>query len=267
MGEKTKTQNDVVQKNKPSAREVLIVEDLKKKYPGGEDALAGVSISVHEEEFVGLIGLSGAGKSTLLRCINRLVEPDDGRVYLDGIEITGLDKKGLKKARRDMGMIFQEFNLVERLTVLQNILTGRLGYVGMGASIFRKFPKKDIERAEELAEVVGMSKYLYKRADKLSGGQRQRVGIARALIQNPKILLVDEPTSSLDPAIGHDVMDEFRRTTKKLGVPTLVSIHDVNLALEYADTIVAMRDGKTIFEGDAKDVTKEKLNEIYQYEI
>ncbi len=246
---------------------VLVVKNIKKTYPSGEMALKGVSLEVYEEEFVALIGLSGAGKSTLLRCINRLVEPDSGEVYLDGVEITSLDKKSLRKARRDMGMIFQEFNLVERLTVLQNILTGRLGYIGFWRSLFRKFPKKDIQRAIELSELVGMKPYLYKRADKLSGGQRQRVGIARALIQNPKFLLVDEPTSSLDPAIGHDVMDEFHRTAKILGVPVLVSIHDVNLALEYADRIIAMRDGKIIFDGLAKDVTREKLSEIYQYEI
>jgi len=254
-------------KNRNGKNAILIVENLKKTYPSGEPALKGVSLEVYEEEFVALIGLSGAGKSTLLRCINRLVEPDSGKVYLDGVELTSLDKKRLREARRNMGMIFQEFNLVERLTVLQNILTGRLGYIGFWRSLFRKFPRKDIERAVELADLVGMKPYIYKRADKLSGGQRQRVGIARALIQEPKFLLVDEPTSSLDPAIGHDVMDEFHKTAKTLGVPVLVSIHDVNLALEYADRIIAMRNGEKIFEGDAKGVTREKLSEIYQYEI
>ena len=246
---------------------ILEVEDLEKTYPSGEKALNRVSVKVHEKEFVAIIGLSGAGKSTLLRCINRLVEPESGKVFLEGVEITSLEPRELRYARRNMGMIFQEFNLVERLTVLQNILTGRLGYTGMVRSIFRKFHKSDIERAVELSEIVGIKPYLHKRADKLSGGQRQRVGIARALIQDPKILLVDEPTSSLDPAIGHDVMDEFHRTAKKLGVPVLVSIHDVNLALEYADRIVAMRDGQKIFEGNASEVNKEKLSEIYQYEI
>ena len=254
-------------KNKNGKKAVLIVENIKKTYPSGEPALKGVSLEVYEEEFVALIGLSGAGKSTLLRCINRLVEPDSGKVYLDKVEVTTLDKRKLREARRNMGMIFQEFNLVERLTVFQNILSGRLGYVGFWRSLLRKFPKKDMEKAIELADLVGMKPYIYKRADKLSGGQRQRVGIARALIQGPKFLLVDEPTSSLDPAIGHDVMDEFHRTTRTLGVPVLVSIHDVNLALEYADRIIAMRDGEKIFEGDAKYVTKEKLSEIYQYEI
>ena len=160
-------------KNKNGKKAILIVKNLKKTYPSGESALKGVSLEVYEKEFVALIGLSGAGKSTLLRCINRLVEPDSGKVYLDGVELTSLDKKMLREARRNMGMIFQEFNLVERLTVLQNILTGRLGYIGFWRSLFRKFPKKDIERAVELADLVGMRPYIYKRADKLSGGQHQ----------------------------------------------------------------------------------------------
>jgi len=248
-------------------RNVLVVKNLKKTYPSGEMALRGVSLEVREKEFVALIGLSGAGKSTLLRCINRLVEPDSAEVYLNNVEITKMNKRDLRKSRRDMGMIFQEFNLVERLNVLQNILTGRLGYIGFWRSLFRKFPREDVQKAIELSKLLGMELYLYKRADKLSGGQRQRVGIARALIQNPKLLLVDEPTSSLDPAIGHDVMDEFHRAAKTLGVPVLVSIHDVNLALEYAGRIIAMRDGQIIFDGIVKNVTREKLSEIYQYEI
>lgn len=247
--------------------EALVVENVKKTYPGGEDALKGVSVKVDKKEFVGLIGLSGSGKSTLLRCINRLVEPDSGKVFLDGVEITGLGKKELKHARRNMGMIFQEFNLVERLTVIQNILSGRLGYTSLWRSFFRKFSESDISRAVEISEVVGMKPYLYKRADELSGGQRQRVGIARALIQNPKLLLVDEPTSSLDPAIGHDVMNEFHQISKELGVPVLISIHDVNLALEYADRIVAMRDGLVVSEGKTEEFDQRRLGEVYQYKI
>lgn len=252
---------------KERAMEALVVENLKKTYPDGTEALKGVSVKVHRKEFVGLIGLSGSGKSTLLRCINRLVEPDSGRVFLDGVEITSLGKKELRAARRNMGMIFQEFNLVERLTVIQNILSGRLGYTSWWRSILRKFPDSDIKRAVEISEVVGMRPYLYKRADELSGGQRQRVGIARALIQNPKLLLVDEPTSSLDPAIGHDVMNEFHQISKQLGVPVLISIHDVNLALEYADRIVAMRDGVVVAEGRSDEFDQSRLREVYQYAI
>lgn len=255
------------EKNKMNSMEALVVENLKKTYPGGEEALKGVSVKVSKKEFVGLIGLSGSGKSTLLRCINRLVEPDCGKVFLDGIEITNLRKKELKRARRNMGMIFQEFNLVERLTVIQNILSGRLGYTSLWRSVFRKFPESDIRRAMEISEVVGMRPYLYKRADELSGGQRQRVGIARALIQDPKLLLVDEPTSSLDPAIGHDVMNELHQISKELGVPVLISIHDVNLALEYADRIVAMRDGLVVSEGKADEFDQKRLSEVYQYKI
>jgi phosphonate transport system ATP-binding protein len=247
--------------------EALVVENLKKTYAGGEQALRGVSLKVDKQEFVGLIGLSGSGKSTLLRCINRLVEPDSGQVFLGKHEITALGKRDLKNARRNMGMIFQEFNLIERLSVIQNILSGRLGYVGFWRSALRKFPRKDIQRATQLSKIVGMQPYLHKRADELSGGQRQRVGIARALIQDPKLLLVDEPTSSLDPAIGHDVMKEIRRISKELGVPVLISIHDVDLALEFADRIVAMREGAVVAEGPAHEFTQQKLQEVYQYEI
>ncbi len=247
--------------------EALVVENLKKTYPDGTEALRGVSVRVDKKEFVGLIGLSGSGKSTLLRCVNRLVEPDSGKVLLDGVEITSLGKKELKHARRDMGMIFQEFNLVERLTVIQNILSGRLGYTSVWRSVLRKFPESDMRRAVEISEVVGMRPYLYKRADELSGGQRQRVGIARALVQDPKLLLVDEPTSSLDPAIGHDVMNEFHQISKELGVPVLIGIHDVNLALEYADRIVAMRDGLVVSEGKADEFDQKRLREVYQYKI
>ena len=255
------------EKDKKNSMQGLVVENLKKTYPGGEEALKGVSVKAGKNEFVGLIGLSGSGKSTLLRCINRLVAPDSGKVFLDGVEITSLGKKELKLARRNIGMIFQEFNLIERLTVIQNILSGRLGYTSLWRSALRKFPESDIKRAVEISEVVGMRPYLYKRADELSGGQRQRVGIARALIQDPKLLLVDEPTSSLDPAIGHDVMNEFHQISKKLGVPVLISIHDVNLALEYADRIVAMRDGLVVSEGNADEFDQKRLREVYQYEI
>ena len=255
------------EKNKRNAMEALIVESIKKTYPDGTEALKGVSVKVDKKEFVGLIGLSGSGKSTLLRCINRLVEPDSGKVFLDDVEITSLGKKELKRARRNMGMIFQEFNLVERLTAIQNIFSGRLGYTSLWRSFLRKFPQSDIRRAMEISEMLGMRPYLYKRADELSGGQRQRVGIARALIQNPKLLLVDEPTSSLDPAIGHDVMNEFHQISKELGVPVLISIHDVNLALEYSDRIVAMRDGLVVSEGKADEFDQKRLREVYQYKI
>lgn len=253
--------------NEGAQTEALVVENLVKTYSDGTRALRGVSLKVDKKEFVGLIGLSGSGKSTLLRCVNRLVEPDSGKVSLDGIKITTLGKKALKNARRSMGMIFQEFNLVDRLSVIQNILSGRLGYTSLWRSILHKFPDSDVRRAVEISEIVGIRPYLYKRADELSGGQRQRVGIARALIQNPKLLLVDEPTSSLDPAIGHDVMNEFHDISKKLNVPVLISIHDVNLALEYADRIIAMRDGAIVAEGRAEEFDQKRLGEIYQYKI
>ncbi|MCF8106251.1 MAG: phosphonate ABC transporter ATP-binding protein [Desulfohalobiaceae bacterium] len=252
---------------KNNSSDALRCENVSKTYPGGEVALKGVSIKADKKEFVGLIGLSGSGKSTLLRCINRLVEPDSGKIYLGDKEITSLNKKALKLMRRDIGMIFQEFNLVDRITVLQNILSGRLGYLPLWRSTLRKFPEEDLQRAVEISELVGMKPYLHKRADALSGGQRQRVGIARALIQGPQLLLVDEPTSSLDPAIGRDVMKEIRRISKELGVPVLISIHDVNLALEFADRIVAMRDGEVVSEGEASEFNQKRLEDIYQYKI
>ncbi len=247
--------------------EALRCENVHKTYPGGEVALKGVSITADKKEFVGLIGLSGSGKSTLLRCINRLVEPDSGNIFLGDKEITSLNKKQLKLMRRDIGMIFQEFNLINRMTVLQNILSGRLGYVPLWRSALRKFSDEDMQKAVEISDLVGMKPYLHKRADALSGGQRQRVGIARALIQGPRLLLVDEPTSSLDPAIGRDVMKEVRRISKELGVPVLISIHDVNLALDFADRIVAMRDGEVISEGEAGEFNQKRLEDIYQYKI
>jgi len=254
-------------KKEEAQAEALVIENLVKTYDDGTQALRGVSLKVDKKEFVGLIGLSGSGKSTLLRCVNRLVEPDSGKVTLEGVEITSLSKKALKNMRRSIGMIFQEFNLVDRLSVLQNILSGRLGYTSLWRSILHKFPESDVRRAKEISEIVGIRPYVYKRADELSGGQRQRVGIARALIQNPKLLLVDEPTSSLDPAIGHDVMNEFHDISKKLNVPVLISIHDVNLALEYADRIIAMRDGTIVAQGRADEFDQQRLSEVYQYEI
>jgi phosphonate transport system ATP-binding protein len=178
---------------------MLSVTDLQKTYDTGDEALKGVSMDVTDNEIVAVIGPSGAGKSTFIRCINRLTEPTGGSVELDGVEVTSLSKKDLRNARRDMGMIFQEFNLIERLTVMENVLSGRLGYVGTWKAFRRIFAGDDIQRAYEVLDRVGLDGHENNRADELSGGQRQRVGIARAVLQRPKILLVDEPTSSLDP--------------------------------------------------------------------
>jgi phosphonate transport system ATP-binding protein len=242
--------------------EALVVRDLKKSYSGVE-ALKAVSLEVDSDGFVALIGRSAAGKSTLLRCINRLVEPTSGEVFLYGVNLMKLNVKRLREARRDIGMIFQEFNLVNRLPVITNVLSGRLGYVNTWRAIFRVFPKDDIERAEELLERVGLIDFRNSRADQLSGGQRQRVGIARALIQNPKLLLVDEPTSSLDPQIGYEIMELIRQISQESKIPVLISIHAVDLAKEFASKIVALKFGQKVYDGDPDGVD---FDAVYKYE-
>ena len=202
----------------------LTVHDVKKTYPTGEEALKGVDLAMSAQEVVALLGLSGSGKSTLLRCINRLVEPTAGKIVLDDVDITGLRRKELRRMRQHMGMIFQEFNLVNRLTVLENVLAGCLGYTPTWRCFLRAFRREDIERAIDTCDRVGLVEHIRKRADQLSGGQRQRVGIARALMQRPKILLVDEPTSSLDPKIGREVMDLMARLAEEEHIPMLVSV-------------------------------------------
>jgi phosphonate transport system ATP-binding protein len=243
---------------------LLEISKLKKIYGTGEVALKGVDVSVKAEEVVVLLGLSGSGKSTLLRCVNRLVEPESGKIVLDGVDITSLNKSSLRRARRGMGMIFQEFNLVDRLTVLENVLSGTLGVTSTLRGIFRAFHGNDIQRAIELCDRVGLIDHIRKRADQLSGGQRQRVGIARALMQNPKILLVDEPTSSLDPKIGREVMDLLQSITKEDRIAMLVSVHDIFLARNYSDRIVGLQGGEKIFDEATSSVEADALNKIYQ---
>ena len=246
----------------------LEVKDLKIRYNrSGPEVLKGISFSVEPDDFFAIIGPSGAGKSTLIRCINRLVEPNSGDVLLNGKYITKMGKSELRKARRNMGMIFQEFNLVERMSVMDNVLSGRLGYVGNFRSLLRFYPKSDIQKALVLLERVGLSDFVDKRADELSGGQRQRVGIARALIQKPQLLLVDEPTSSLDPKIAKEVMGMIKELSQEAGVPVLCNIHDVQLALEFSNKVIGLQDGIKKFEGPTHKVDKNTLEEIYAMEI
>ncbi len=246
----------------------LEVKDLKIRYNrSGPEVLKGISFNVERDDFFAIIGPSGAGKSTLIRCINRLVEPNSGDVLLNGKNITQMGKGELRKARRNMGMIFQEFNLVERMSVMDNVLSGRLGYVGNFRSLLRFYPKSDIQNALELLDKVGLGDFVDKRADELSGGQRQRVGIARALIQRPQLLLVDEPTSSLDPKIAKEVMGMIKELTQEAGVPVLCNIHDVQLALEFSNKVIGLQDGVKKFEGPTQEVDKKTLEEIYAMEI
>jgi phosphonate transport system ATP-binding protein len=242
---------------------VLEVTGLRKTYPRGDHALRGVSFTVQGPDSVFVIGPSGAGKSTLLRCINRLVEPDTGSVRLDGQEITGLSGAALRASRRGMGMIFQEFNLVERLTVMENVLAGRLGSVTTWQAWRRRFPPDDIAAAFRTLARVGLEGFENKRADALSGGQRQRVGIARALVQRPKILLVDEPTSSLDPRTSEAVMRLIVELAAEDGIPALVNIHDVPLARVFARRIIGLRAGEIVYDGPVGDLTPHRLEQIY----
>ena len=245
---------------------MLETENLGKTYPTGDEALCDVSVTVDGREVVAMIGPSGAGKSTFVRCINRLVEPTTGRVLLDDSELTGLDDDELRNARRDIGMVFQEYNLVERLTVMENVLSGRLGYVSNWAALRRNFPPEDVERAYELLDLVGLDGMEDKRVDELSGGQRQRVGIARAVVQEPKIVLADEPTSSLDPETSRDVMELLTDIAVDRDVPVLINIHEVDLAEKYADRILGLHDGELVFDGPAADLTSESKGVIYRGE-
>src|SRR3970282_1696799 len=242
---------------------MLEVAGLVKTYPGGDQVLRGVSLTVKGTEVGFALGPSGAGKSTLIRCINRLGEPDAGSVRLDGVEITRLTGADLRRARRHMAMIFQEFNLVERLTVMENVLSGRLGYVGLWRAWRRRFPADEVERAFETLARVGLAGFENKRADELSGGQRQRVGIARALVQRPKILLVDEPTSRLDPNTSEAVMALLTQLATEDRIPALVNIHDVPLARRFAQRIIGLNAGRVVFEGGPGDLDGAALDRIY----
>jgi phosphonate transport system ATP-binding protein len=242
---------------------VLEVAGLVKRYPTGDEALRGVSLTVGAHEVVFVIGPSGAGKSTLIRCVNRLVEPDAGSVRLDGVEVTALPPEELRRARRQMGMIFQEFNLVERLTVMENVLSGRLGYVSLWQAWRRRFPPEDVEAAFATLRRVGLEGMENKRADALSGGQRQRVGIARALLQRPKILLVDEPTSSLDPKTSEAVMALITELAAEERIPALINIHDVPLARRFARRIIGLNAGRVVFEGRPEALDRAALDTIY----
>jgi phosphonate transport system ATP-binding protein len=210
-----------------------------------------------------VIGPSGTGKSTLLRCINRLVEPTAGQIVFGGRDIAPLRGQALREARREIGMVFQEFNLVERLSVMENLLSGRLGYVPPLKAWLRKFPQQDIERAFDLLDLVGLSGFAKQRADALSGGQRQRVGIARAVMQNPQMLLADEPTSSLDPKTSVEIMELMRDVGRQHSIPVIVNMHDVELARRFAERIVGMSGGKVVFDGGPDGLNDGVLKSIY----
>jgi phosphonate transport system ATP-binding protein len=248
---------------------MLEVRNLTKVYDDGTVALRNVSFKLPDREFMVVIGLSGSGKSTLLRCINRLIDPTEGEILWDGVDLAQLKGEELRIARRSIGMIFQHFNLVKRSRVLTNVLAGRLGYTPTRLSITGRFGKEDVERAHKALERLGISDQGHKRADELSGGQQQRVGIARALMQSPKIILADEPVASLDPVLAHSILQELERLNKEDGISILCSLHYLDLVQRYASTVIGLRDGEIVYRGSAKEIramTDDEFKEIYGQE-
>lgn len=242
---------------------MLRVSSLSKRYRTGDKALHGVSFDVPAGQVVGLIGPSGSGKSTLIRCVNRLVKPTSGCVFLNDTNITRLGRGALRRARRRMGMIFQEYALVERLTVMENVLSGRLGYVPFWRSFFRRFPQSDVDKAFMLLDRVGLTDQADKRASALSGGQRQRVGIAPALEQDPELLLIDEPTASLDPKTARQIMRLICEICHERTLPAIISLHDVLLAKMFVDRVIGLRAGEIVFDGTPSELNTARLTEIY----
>jgi phosphonate transport system ATP-binding protein len=242
---------------------VLSLRRLSKEYERGKPVLSDISLDFPARGVVAIIGPSGTGKSTLIRCINRLVEPTAGEVWLGGRDLTRLRGAELRAARREIGMVFQEYNLVERLSVIENLLCGRLGYVPLWRVWTRRYPDADIARAFELLERVGLGEFATRRADALSGGQRQRVGIARAVMQSPRLLLADEPTSSLDPRTSVEIMSLMRDIAAERDIPVIINIHDVALAKRFATRIVGMSTGRVVYDGPPQDLRDSHLTEIY----
>jgi len=244
--------------------ELIRVNNLTKIYERGEVlALDNITFTVKRGEFLVLLGLSGSGKSTLLRCINRLIEPTGGKITFDGIDVTKASARQLRHLRRRMAMIFQQFNLVKRSSVMTNTISGRLGYMNPAASAIHKFTKEDIDDAIACLDRVGIPEQAYKRADELSGGQQQRVGIARALMQKPDLLMADEPVSALDPATSHSIMQYLELMNKEDGVTVIASLHFLSLARRYGTRILALKDGKIVFEGSPTEIDAAKFKEIY----
>ncbi len=245
---------------------MLKIRNLTKVYDDGTEALEDVTFDVEEGEFLVILGLSGAGKSTLLRCINRLVEPTEGKIIWNDTDITAASGEELRKIRRRIGMIFQAFNLVERSSVLTNVMSGRLGYVSTWRSLLQRFPQADLDMATRNLERVGILELAHKRADDLSGGQRQRVGIARALMQEPELMLADEPVASLDPVLAHSILRYLEQLNKEDGITVICSLHYMDLVRRYASRVVGLKDGRVVFEGLADEITDERFKEIYGQE-
>ncbi|NOY08043.1 MAG: phosphonate ABC transporter ATP-binding protein [Spirochaetes bacterium] len=245
---------------------MLSIKNLVKIYDDGTEALKDVSFDVDDGEFLIIIGLSGSGKSTLLRCINRLIEPTEGQIIWNGEDVTEADSNHLREVRRQIGMIFQHFNLVKRSSVLKNVLAGRLGYTNPMLSLINRFSQADIEMAYEALRRAGIEDQAHKRADELSGGQQQRVGIARALMQNPKMILADEPVASLDPVLAHTILGYLEKINKEDNITVLCSLHYLDLVQRYATRVIGLRNGKVVYRGSGEDIRKmtdEEFKQIY----
>lgn len=245
---------------------MLKIEHLTKVYPNGTQALKDVSFEVKEGEFLAVIGLSGSGKSTLLRCINRLIEPTEGKITWNGVDVTAANNKEIRMIRRQIGMVFQQFNLVKRSSVYTNVLAGRLGYVDTLPSLFQAFSKEDHKRVMDNLGQVDLEDKAHVRADSLSGGQQQRVGIARALMQEPKLILADEPVASLDPVLAHSILKYLEKLNRERGITVLCSLHFLDLVHRYATRAIALKDGELVFEGLPKEIDDAQFKEIYGQE-
>ncbi|MBN1381444.1 MAG: phosphonate ABC transporter ATP-binding protein [Deltaproteobacteria bacterium] len=242
---------------------MLTVEKLTKVFPGGIVALKDVSFAVSKGEFMAVIGLSGSGKSTLLRCVNRLITPTSGRIIWDDTDITKARGPELRRIRRRIGMIFQQFNLVKQSSVSTNVLSGRLGYVSPWSSLLGYFPSEDRVRARRALEQVGIPEKIHERADTLSGGQQQRVAIARALMQKPQLILADEPVASLDPVLAHAILQYLEQLNREQGITVLCSLHFLDLVHRYATQVVGLKAGELVFQGRPKELTRERFREVY----
>lgn len=238
-------------------------ENVTKRYPNGVTALKNVNLEIEQGEFIAIIGLSGAGKSTLIRAINRMHDIQEGNLSVDGVDVNSLSGKSLRTFRRKIGMIFQSFNLVNRSSVINNVLTANVPDMPFWRVLLGIFTKKQKLKSLEALDKVGILDKAYTRCDQLSGGQQQRVALARTLNQNPSIILADEPVASLDPVTAHQVMGDFKRINKDLNITILINIHHVDLALEYADRVIGIKSGEIVYDGSAQNATQEILDEIY----
>ena len=243
--------------------QALVIRNLSKEYVAGKPVLKSINLTIEGRGITAIIGPSGTGKSTLVRCINRLVDPSQGQIHFHGQDLAQLSGTDLRHARRKIGMVHQEYNLVERLSVMENVLSGRLGYLPAWKAWLRKYPAQDIQKAFELLDAVGLGDFAHRRADQLSGGQRQRVGIARALMQDPDLILADEPTSSLDPKTSVEVMELMVKLTSARGIPVVINIHNVELAKRFANRIVGMARGEVVFDGVPDELQPHHLADIY----